>query len=94
MSVRETFDNIEEGDIVRFAYDACSHDYTVESIHGTGNEKSIWFGLDLEGLELVIINNKVSYKKRARAHPPGWTVNGVIKELEIINKNNNEETNS
>ena len=84
MTVKETFHEIEEGDTVRFSHMGVSHDYTVEMINGTGEDKSIWFGLNLEGLELVIINGKVSYEKRARAHPPGWTSHDVIKELKII----------
>ena len=84
MSVRETFDKIEEGDTVRFNNMGMPHDYTVDSIFGTGDDKEIFFGLGLEGLTLVIINDKVNYEKRARAYPSGWTTNDIITELEII----------
>lgn len=86
MSVKETFHEIEEGDVVRFDYMASSHDYTVDSIYGEGEDKEIFFGLGLERLILVIINGKVNYEKRARGHPWDWTVNDVIHNLKIVEK--------
>jgi hypothetical protein len=84
MTVRDTFDNIKEGDIVKFSPIGMEHEYKVDMVHGSGDDKVVSFGLNVENLKLVIINNKVNYEKRARRHPWGWTSNDIIKELKIV----------
>lgn len=84
MSVRDTFEKIKKDDIVRFNHMGVPNEYTVDSIYGTGENKEIFFGLDLECLTLVIINGKVNYQKQARGHPWGWKTNDVINKLDII----------